>query len=110
MKHYFFLICVLLPSVLPAQPICIQTRHSDLIFSVGADHRLYQDYFGKEISPATIAGLSTGAESYLTGGGRSLFEPALRLVHGDGNPSLELKVVDHTTLKENDDRSTTRIV
>jgi alpha-galactosidase len=111
MKHYLLLFSVLLPSVLLAQkPICIQTRHSDLIFSVGPDQRLYQDYFGKEISPATMAGLSSGIESYLTGGGRSLFEPALRLVHGDGNPSLELKVVDHTTLKEDEDRSTTRIV
>jgi alpha-galactosidase len=111
MKHCLLLFGVLLPSVLFAQkPICIQTLHSDLIFSVGADQRLYQAYFGKELSPATIAGLSTGVESYLTGGGRSLFEPALRLVHGDGNPSLELKVADHHTLREDDDRSTTRIV
>src|ERR1700744_15920 len=111
MKHFLLLFGFFLPTVLLAQrQIRIRTLHSSLVFSVGQDQRLYQAYFGKEISPATMAGLSTGVESYLTGGGRGLFEPAIRLVHGDGNPSLELKVTGDTTIKVDDDRSTTRIV
>ncbi|HEV2482293.1 MAG TPA: glycoside hydrolase family 36 N-terminal domain-containing protein, partial [Puia sp.] len=112
MKHYLLLFGVLLPTFLFAQKkICIQTLHSTLVFSVGTDHRLYQTYFGKELSAASIAGLSAGegVESYLTAGGHNLFSPAIRMVHSDGNPSLELRVTDDTTIKVDEDRSTTRI-
>jgi alpha-galactosidase len=111
MKRYLLLTGIILPTLLLAQKqIVIQTRHSSLVFSIGSDQRLYQSYFGASLSPATLGQLPLGEESYLTGGGRSLFEPAIRMVHGDGNPSLELQVADHSVVSVDEDRSTTRIV
>jgi alpha-galactosidase len=53
--------------------------------------------------------LSGGREAYLTAGMENQFEPAIRLVHADGNPSLELTYASHTTTQK-DNVSTTRIV
>lgn len=112
MKHYFLVLLVLLPGVPFAQKkIIVRTLHSNVVFSVGADKRLYQTYFGKALSTAAVGALSEeGVESYLTAGGNNLFEPAIRMVHNDGNPSLELNVAGDTVVKEDEDRTTTRIL
>ena len=90
--------------------IVIQTERSSLVFAIGEDHKLYQAYFGNRLSPASISDVSAGAvESFLTAGGRNLFEPAMRIVHADGNPSLELVVAGYTTKAVNADDSITRI-
>ena len=111
MKHYFLLL-LLCPIVLHAQKqIAVQTQHSSLIFTVDPGQKLYQTYFGKKLSPASMSDLSSAdaVESYLTAGGHNLFEPAIRMVHGDGNPSLELVVAGYTTKTVNADNSITRI-
>ncbi len=81
------------------------------MFSTGEDQKLYQDYFGKKLTPASMAGLmpTKGAESYLTAGGHNLFAPAIRIVHADGNPSLELVEEAYVTKMVNADTSVTRI-
>ena len=91
--------------------IAIQTEHSSLVFTVGAGQKLYQTYFGKKLSPATQESLgpAEAVESYLTAGGHNLFAPAVRIVHADGNPSLELVVAGYSTKVENSDTSVTRI-
>jgi alpha-galactosidase len=111
MKRYLLLLW-LWPVALHAQKqIVIQTEHVSLVFEVGEGHKLYQTYFGKTLSPASLEGLASAdvVESYLTAGTQNLFEPAIRVVHGDGNPSLDL-VVDHSvTQVVNADNSITRI-
>jgi len=126
---YHFLLLLLWPVVLHAQKqIVIPTQHSSLIFTVGADQKLYQSYFGKRLSAASTADLSPASttdqarpadpagppspgavESYLPAGGHNLFEPAIRLVHADGNPSLDLVVAGVTTQTVNPDNTITRI-
>ncbi|MDL2282747.1 alpha-galactosidase, partial [Parabacteroides sp. OttesenSCG-928-G06] len=42
------------------------------------------------------ANLSLGTEAYIAHGMEDYFEPAVRMLHNDGNPSLLLKYVSHT--------------
>jgi len=108
MKYCFLLL--LWPVVLFAQkPIVIQTEHVSLVLQEGKGHRLYQSYFGKRLASASLEGLTDGVESYLTAGGSNLFEPAIRMVHADGNPSLDLVVAGVETKAVNADNSVTRI-
>lgn len=89
--------------------IIIETKNASLILSIGANQRLTQSYFGKEISAADVIRFKGGREVYLTAGMENQNEPAIRMVHADGNPSLELRYVSHTTGKK-DDVSTTDIL
>ena len=43
--------------------------------------------------------LKQGKEVYLTHGLEDYFEPAIRVLHNDGNPSLLLKYVSHENRK-----------
>ncbi|WP_242674828.1 alpha-galactosidase [Niastella populi] len=83
--------------------IVLQTKNTHLVLTVGNNHRLYQSYLGARLtSPGDLEKLSGGREVYLTGGMENQFEPAIRMVHADGNPSLELEYASHTTeQKEN---------
>jgi alpha-galactosidase len=77
--------------------IRIGTDQLDLIYKVGGNGRLYQSYLGRHLSHASdIAHLPSGQEAYVTHGMEDYFEPAIHLLHNDGNPSLLLKYVDHT--------------
>lgn len=77
--------------------IKISTENVDLIYRVGDNGRLYQSYLGKRLNHATdIAHLPQGSEAYLTHGMEDYFEPAIHIVHNDGNPSTLLKYVSHT--------------
>ena len=76
--------------------IRIGTKSTDLIYKVGDNGRLYQCYLGKKLThPADWEHLPLGTEAYLTHGMEDYFEPALRVLHNDGNPSLLLKYVSH---------------
>ncbi len=106
MKKYFIFSTLLFAllmagKILQAQSrIPIHTKNSTLLFTTGKDGKLYQSYFGKRIAAETsLNQVSTqNIESYQVAGGENLFEPALRMIHADGNPSLLLKVKD---FKEN---------
>ena len=79
------------------QQIRIGTEDSELIFKVADNGRLYQQYFGKKLVDYT--GLETQPakhEAYITNGMEDYFEPAFRMTHSDGNPSVLLKYVSHT--------------
>lgn len=77
--------------------IRIRTAHIDLIYRVGQDGRVYQHYLGKTLHHASdLDHLPTGKEAYLTHGMEDYFEPAVHVVHADGNPSTLLKYVSHT--------------
>ncbi|MDD3256270.1 MAG: alpha-galactosidase [Macellibacteroides fermentans] len=78
--------------------ISIRTDQTNLIFKVGDNGRLYQSYLGQALGDASdLAYLPQGIEAYLTHGMEDYFEPAIRILHNDGNPSLLLKYVSHNT-------------
>jgi alpha-galactosidase len=98
----FILNCSFL-TVLAQAPIVLQTKNTHLVLTVGNNHRLYQSYLGARLTAAAdIEKLSGGREVYLTAGMENQFEPAIRLVHADGNPSLELEYVSHKTEQKGD--------
>lgn len=78
--------------------IPISTDKISLIYKVGDNGRLYQSYLGQKLQFETdIPQLPAGKEAYLTHGMEDYFEPAIRVLHTDGNSSLLLKYVSHTT-------------
>lgn len=75
----------------------ISTQNIDLIYKVGENGRFYQSYLGKKLNHASdMVHLPQGTEAYLTHGMEDYFEPAVHVVHNDGNPSTLLKYVSHT--------------
>ncbi len=85
-------------SVFANEVITIETANTSLILKTNDAGRLYQSYYGKKLSNANDYGhLPQGIEAYLTNGMEDYFEPALHIVHADGNPSTLLKYVSHQT-------------
>jgi alpha-galactosidase len=78
------------------KPIVMETEHSALVLTVNNQQRLIQTWLGKKLPATEYALLSGGREAYLTAGMENQFEPAIRMVHNDGNPSLELRYVSHS--------------
>ena len=94
----FLLICLVILSIsLRASDktvIPITTENTSLIFKVGDNGRLYQSYLGQKLRfDSDIDQLPMGKEAYITHGMEDYFEPAIRVLHNDGNPSLLLKYV-----------------
>jgi alpha-galactosidase len=89
------------------------TLNTDLIYRVsGKDGRIYQAYIGSKLnSPEVLNQLrDNGHQAYATYGPGNLFEPAIRMTHNDGNPSLELKYLSHNTEKTGTDITLTNIL
>jgi alpha-galactosidase len=84
--------------------IIIETKDLNLVLRVYGNNRVYQTYFGKKLAnPAEYAGLPIGRkEVYMTGGMEDQFEPAIKVTHTDGNPSLVLEYVSHKQDKQGD--------
>ncbi len=91
--------------------IPVSTQNTDLIFKVGNDHRLYQVYYGPKLvqTPDSKTFPRPAHLAYVTSGTDNLFEPAIRITHSDGNPSLELNYVNHQTEKSDENVTITRI-
>jgi alpha-galactosidase len=94
----------ILTIIFSAKALCLQialeTKNTALVLTTGDNKRVYQSYFGKKLSVAEYPKLQGGREVYLTAGMENQSEPAIRMIHADGNPSLELQYVSHTTNKE----------
>jgi alpha-galactosidase len=93
--------------------IPISTLNTDLVFKVnGRDGRLYQVYLGSKLSNISELKLARNADhiAYATFGTDNLFEPAVRMTHSDGNPSLELKYVNHNIEKLDGNLTITNIL
>jgi alpha-galactosidase len=93
--------------------IATGTLNTDLVYKVnGRDGRLYQLYLGAKLT--NTAGFSqlrdAGHIAYATFGTDNLFEPAIRMTHNDGNPSLELKYISHNTEKPDANVTITHIL
>lgn len=94
-----------------AKTIRVGTNAIDLILKVGDNGRLYQTHLGQRLSnESDFVGLPMGKEAYITYGMEDYFEPAIRILHADGNPSLLLKYVSHETTKENDNVTRTVVI
>lgn len=91
-----------------SKPIIIETKHTSLVYSVGKNKKLYQVYLGEKLNNASDYQLQRNDhEAYLTAGTDNLFEPAIRMLHNDGNPSLELLFEDIKTLRDGNVATTT---
>ena len=82
--------------------IWIEAGATSLAFQIGDDKRLRQIRFGS--SEAV-----TNAEAYLTLGDSSFLEPALSVIHADGNSSTQLEVVGQSVQKLDANVTQTRI-
>lgn len=91
--------------------IVVETKNTSLIFTVSGAQKLYQSYLGQRLSSPADQRLmqSTRREAYIGAGMTDLFEPAIRMVHSDGNPSLDLKFSGQQTSKEENNVTTTSI-
>ena len=101
------LLCLALPAQNPV--IRISTDETDLILQVANGGRLYQSYLGRRIrNDAEILELKWdeyaygdalsrvhGGEAYSTEGNEDFFEPALGIIHNDGNRSTYLYYRSH---------------
>lgn len=75
----------------------IQTNDIDLILKVKDDGHLTQAYLGKTLrNVGDLGWLEDGREAYITHGPEVYFEPALDIIHADGNPSTFLRHTGHT--------------
>jgi len=89
------------------------TKSTDLIYKVNKfNGRLYQVYLGSKLGSVDdiTQFKASGHLAYATFGTDNLFEPAIRMTHNDGNPSLELKYVSHNIEKPSEDITITSIL
>ena len=81
--------------------IIIETGNTALVYSVGTNHKLYQVYLGEKLeNPEDYKTLPIRHEVYIPSGTDNLFEPAIKILHNDGNPSLELLVTDEKVTRD----------
>lgn len=81
-----------------AEDIVISTDNNALVYNVADNGRVYQKYFGKKLKNASdYASMPNGQEIYITSGMEDYYEPALHIVHADGNPSTLLTYTGHKT-------------
>jgi alpha-galactosidase len=89
--------------------VIVATNNVDLVLRVYGTGRVYQTYFGKKLQNADeYKALPIGRkEVYVTGGMDDQFEPAIKVTHADGNPSLLLQYVSDKQDKQGDITETT---
>ena len=102
--------------------IPIETSENVLLLQTDRDNRLGMVYFGQPLADASEyeevvrgyhyfdsnAGTYNGA--YTPAGTWNLAEPAIQVVHADGNTSLDLKYVSHSTGQTDEEGTLTKIV
>ncbi len=91
--------------------ISIATRHSALVLLAAEEGKLFQLSFGQRpAQPAPPPVSPSQLDEFLPcyGNGYPL-EPALQVVHADGNTSTELAYIRHEVIAESDNVSVTRI-
>jgi len=109
-KNFLLLILILVVVNLQAQfppapqtqkQLIIETDNIALVYSIGKNQKLYQVYLGEKLkNAADYQLLPNKHEAYIPSGGDNLFEPAIKMLHNDGNPSLELLVADEKITRD----------
>lgn len=113
MKKYLLILSLFLfvtnvRAQFPPQPetqkqLIIETEDIALVYSIGENHKLYQVYLGEKLkNPEDYKTLPNLHEAYIPSGTDNLFEPAIKVLHNDGNPSLELLVADEKVTSDGD--------
>lgn len=104
------------------QIIPIETAHNALVLQVDADQHVGIIYFGTKLKTdseyAHIPAMYRRGDdyskilnsAYTPSGSRNLVEPAIEVTHANGNTSLDLQYVSHTTKKNDNNVTTTSIV
>jgi alpha-galactosidase len=100
---------VLAAAPVAPRPITIATAGSALVLAVAPDGRLQQIDYGRPRTGALPDKLAPEDEAYPASGSGWISEPALQVVHADGNTSTELAYVDHETRKVDGNVTHTRI-
>ncbi|MCD2422589.1 alpha-galactosidase [Niabella pedocola] len=98
MRSFFPVLFFLLTAQLgnaQADKIFIETNNTAIVYKIGKDKKVSQVYIGNKLGRADYAMMNSGREMYLTAGMENQFEPAIRAVHNDGNPSLDLQFEDY---------------
>ncbi|MBN1986535.1 MAG: alpha-galactosidase [Prolixibacteraceae bacterium] len=91
-------------------PIIIETQHTALVYKTDRQNRLVQVYLGEKLNlPAEYNKMFSMNEAYVPSGMDNLFEPAVRMLHNDGNPSLSLKFAGGEVSEVDNNVSLTRI-
>jgi alpha-galactosidase len=101
MKNLLLLLCTISfikAFAIDGRQIVIETHSIALVFGINENNRFIQNYIGKKLSVHEYQQLKTGKEAYMTAGMENQNEPAIRIIHPDGNSSLELDYVSHKTL------------
>ncbi|MFP9114419.1 alpha-galactosidase [Flavobacterium sp. RHBU_3] len=108
--------------LLAQQLITVNTKSNALVLEVNKDKELGTIYFGEKLEKEAdysrvSAQYHQGNEytgiynsAYTPAGSKNLFEPAIAVTHADGNISLSLHYVSHTTKAVSKDVSQTEIV
>lgn len=113
MKNYIAILVIAFISLQltaqTAKQIVIETKNAALVLSVGSNQRVTQSYLGKKLAASDYTQMRGGREVYLTAGMENPNEPAIRMVHSDANPSLELQYASEAVVKKDNDVSTTNI-
>ncbi|GAB3337469.1 alpha-galactosidase [Larkinella ripae] len=117
MKHFFLQLAAVFVPVFEAAAapgdthIAIETQRTALVIRVDKNGDPTVVHLGKRLRKATDYGLLTDNgkrgedytqlynSAYTPAGGRNLLEPALQVLHADGNPSSDLRYVRHETQK-----------
>lgn len=101
--------------------IPIETAHNALVLQADAKKDVNTIFFGKKLADkqeySQISSQYRQTEdytgqlnsAYTPSGSRNLVEPAISATHADGNNSLDLKYVDHTVVKIDDNVSLLKI-
>ena len=112
MKFYWGILFLLLfiSGFAQKQQIIIETKTTSLVLNVESNKRVTELYFGKKLLSSEYELLQGGREVYLTAGMENQFEPAIRMIHADGYPSLELQYVSSSNKKQDNNVGTTTIV
>lgn len=97
---------VLSAALPPDQAFSLKTQNFTLEFQVGGDGRLYQRPVG---APESSAMGQRDAEAYPPAGDGYIWEPALEVIHADGNTSTALVFDTLTRTNETTDRELTQI-
>lgn len=130
MNRLLLLLFALVFSIVQGQEsslIKIETENTALVLKVGKNKKLYQTYLGTKLNNGSEYDFISKENTknfvindgnplidlrhqvYPTFGTDNLFEPAIRMTHTDGNPSLELEYKSHTSEKITEDISQIKI-
>lgn len=119
-----FLVSLLLSfgtSVAQSKEIVIETSSNALVLQKGEKDRLSTLYFGKKLASAEEYGKvqeqyrqgtdysGVLASVYTSAGSTNLLEPSISVTHADGNNSLDLRYVSHSTTSIADNVSLLRV-